>query len=54
MRFQTSLVATQIRLQQWAEEIHACQNRPAGMKIETGCSQNGITKANYYYRLRKV
>ena len=51
---QTSLVATQIRLQQWAEDIHACQNRPADMKIETWCSQNGITKANYYYRLRKV
>ena len=54
MRSQTSLVATQIRLQQWAEDIHACQNRPADMKIETWCSQNGITKANYYYRLRKV
>ena len=54
MRSQTSLVATQIRLQQWAEDIHACQNRPADMKIETWCSQNGITKANYYYRRRKV
>lgn len=54
MRSQTSLVATQIRLQQWAEDIHACQNRPADMKIETWCSQNGITKANYYYRLKKV
>lgn len=54
MRSQTSLVATQIRLQQWAEDIHSCQNRPADMKIETWCAQNGITKANYYYRLRKV
>lgn len=54
MRSQTSLVATQIRLQQWAEDIHACQNRPTDMKIETWCSQNGITKATYYYRLRKV
>lgn len=24
------------------------------MKVETWCSQNGITKANYYYRLRRV
>lgn len=24
------------------------------MKVETWCSQNGITKANYYYRLRCV
>ena len=28
--------------------------RPAGMNIETWCSQNGISKANYYYRLRRV
>ena len=24
------------------------------MKVETWCSQNGITKTNYYYRLRRV
>lgn len=24
------------------------------MKVETWCSQNGITKANYYYRLCRV
>lgn len=24
------------------------------MKVETWCSQNGIAKANYYYRLRRV
>lgn len=24
------------------------------MKVETWCSQNGITKSNYYYRLRRV
>ena len=24
------------------------------MKVETWCRQNGITKANYYYRLRRV
>ena len=24
------------------------------MKVETWCSQNGIIKANYYYRLRRV
>jgi hypothetical protein len=26
----------------------------AGMKVDTWCAQNGITKANYYYRLRRV
>ena len=24
------------------------------MNVETWCSQNGISKANYYYRLRRV
>jgi hypothetical protein len=24
------------------------------MKVDTWCAQNGITKANYYYRLRRV
>jgi hypothetical protein len=54
MNSQTSLVASQFRLQQWAEQIKDCQNRPAGMKVDTWCAQNGITKANYYYRLRRV
>jgi hypothetical protein len=54
MNTQTSLVASQFRLQQWAEQIKDCQNRPAGMKVDTWCAQNGITKANYYYRLRRV
>jgi hypothetical protein len=54
MNTQTSLVASQFRLQQWAEQIKNCQSRPAGMKVDTWCAQNGITKANYYYRLRRV
>ena len=43
MKSQTSLVASQVRLQHWAEQIKDCQNRP-----------EGLTKANYYYRVRKV
>ena len=54
MSNQTSLVAEQVRLQQWAEQIRECKNRPADMKVETWCSQHGITKANYYYRLKRV
>lgn len=54
MNTQTSLVASQFRLQQWAEQIKDCQNRPAEMKVETWYKQHGITKANYYYRLRRV
>ena len=54
MTTQTSLVAEQVRLQQWAEQVRNCKNRPRGMDVETWCAQNNITKANYYYRLRRV
>ena len=54
MKSQTSFVAERVRLQQWAEQIRSCQNRPEGMDVATWCSQNGITRANYYYRLRRV
>lgn len=54
MKTQTSLVAQQIRLQQWAEQIKDCQSRPVGMNIDAWCKKNDITKANYYYRLRRV
>lgn len=54
MKSQTSLVAKQFRLQTWAAQIQACQNRPEGMLVEDWCRQNNITKANYYYRLKCV
>lgn len=54
MKSQTSLVAQQTRLSEWAEQIRECQNRPQGMKIEEWCQIHGITKANYYWRLRRV
>lgn len=54
MSSQTSLVAEQVRLQQWAAQLQDCKNRPADMKVETWCSEHGITKANYYYRLKRV
>ena len=54
MATQTSLMAQQIRIQQWAEQIRECQNRPKGMDVETWCVQNNLTKANYYYCLRRV
>ena len=53
MSSQTSLVAEQVRLRQWAAQIQECQSRPVDMKVETWCSEHGITKANYYYRLRR-
>ena len=48
----TTMVATQFRIQEWAAQIKACQERPEGMSVAEWCSNNGITKANYYYRLR--
>ena len=54
MKSQTSLIASQCRLQQWAQQIHDCQNRPADMQVAEWCEMNGITTANYYYRLRRV
>lgn len=50
----TSLVARQTRLAEWTRQIHDCQNRPADMDVSTWCSQHGISKSNYYYRLRRV
>lgn len=54
MAEETSLVAQQIRLSQWAAQIRDCQNRPKGMDVTTWCAQHNITKANYYYRLKRV
>lgn len=54
MSSQTSLVAEQVRLQQWAAQIQECKNRPEDMNVETWCNEHGITKANYYYRLSRV
>lgn len=54
MNSQTSLVAADFRLTQWAEQIRECQNRPAGMNVDAWCEEHGITKANYYYRLKRV
>lgn len=54
MSLNTSLVAEQYRLQEWAAQIKECQNRPAGMPVKDWCKQHGITKTNYYYRLRRV
>lgn len=54
MKSQTSLVAQQTRLREWAEQIRDCSNRPHGMTVDEWCQGQGITKANYYWRLRKV
>ena len=54
MRSETTMAAEQCRLREWAAQIKDCQNRPAGMSVVSWCASHGITKANYYYRLRRV
>ena len=54
MNSETSMVAAQYRLQEWAAQIRECQSRPSGMSVVSWCACHGITKANYYYRLRRV
>lgn len=54
MSSETTLAAEQFRLQEWAAQIRDCQNRPDGMSVVEWCARNGLTKANYYYRLRRV
>lgn len=54
MSSETTMVAEQCRLQEWAAQIRDCQNRPSDMSVVGWCACHGITKANYYYRLRRV
>ena len=54
MSSDTSIVAAGFRLQAWAAQIRECQSRPAGISVASWCADNGIKKANYYYRLRRV
>lgn len=54
MSSETSIVAAGFRLQEWAAQIRECQSRPAGISVASWCADNGIKKANYYYRLRRV
>lgn len=54
MKTETSLVARQCRLMEWAEQIRDCQSRPNGMSVAEWCSMHDITTANYYYRFTQV
>ena len=54
MSSQTSLIARNVRLQEWADMIHECNNRPYDMTVTQWCSEHGISKCNYYYRLAAV
>lgn len=54
MKSRESMVAKQVRLNQWAGQIKSCNNRPEGMTVTEWCAQNHITKANYYWRMKQV
>lgn len=51
---ETSLIANQYRIQEWAEQVRDCRARAAGLSVADWCRQNGLTKATFYYRLRRV
>ena len=54
MKTQTSIVARNCRLQEWAQMIQECNNRPVGMSVGEWCQAHSITTANYYYRMAQV
>ena len=47
---QVSLVKVDVRKNQWAELIQACQSN--GMTVKAGCNENGINIKSYCYRLK--
>ena len=54
MSTEMSSAVKQIRLQEWARQIRDCRSRPQGMTVVEWCRLNGISKTNYYYRLKSV
>ena len=51
---QTAIVARNCRLQEWAQMIQDCQNRPIGVTVSEWCQEHSITTSNYYYRMAQV
>ena len=54
MSTQTSFVARQYRLREWAAQIQECKNRPFDMTVVQWCQEHDIIPANYYYRQSEV
>lgn len=52
MEHEHSVVAKNIRLQNWANDIRDCQN--SDLTVAQWCEQHGIGIKNYYYRMKKV
>ena len=45
MASKESQVAAQVRLNQWAQEIQDCQNRPKDMTVDEWCKQHNIKES---------
>ncbi|WP_024293383.1 hypothetical protein [Lacrimispora indolis] len=54
MNSTTSMITEVYRIQQWDADIHEYQMRLKDVSVAAWCHDHGITKANYYYRLRRV
>ena len=54
MKQETSVVARNYRLQEWAVMVQECNSRPHGMTVKQWCLEHDVTPANYYYRLNEV
>ena len=50
----TTAIAKQVRLSQWAADIRDCKSRPTNVTVDDWCKNHGITKATYYWRLNAV
>lgn len=54
MKLKPTMMVIQYHIHEWAEQGRDCQNRPVGTSVSDWCASRGITKADYYYRLRCV
>lgn len=54
MKQETSVVARNYRLQEWAVMVRECNSRPHGMTVKQWCLKHDVTPENYYYRLNEV
>ena len=54
MKSQTSMIARNVRLKEWAQMIQECNSRPSSMTVGEWCAQHNITKCDYYYRMKVV
>ena len=54
MSSETALVAHQYRLNQWAQEVRDCNNRPENQSVTSWCRENNLKPSNFYYHLNQV